>query len=184
MGGLALSVFAADAEKQTSSFKKNWMNTWRVLNFLILAFFLVKLLREPLTRFLQQGAEAIRQQLQGNEEACLEAERELEGVERRLESLNEEIQHLQVTIGERGEIERDKIIENAKQTAEQVLEKARLEAAQRVQQAQGQLRREVIDLAVERAEETVRKAINNEDRERLVNEYLKELKEVPSPDIS
>ena len=178
VGGLALSALAAESQQGTSNFKKIWMTSWRVLNFLILAFFLVKLLKEPLSRFLQESARSIRENLQGTEEAFLQAEGELEEVEKRLESLEEETQKLRTAIGELGEKERDKIIANARQTAEHTLEKARLEAGYSVEQAKSQLRRQVIDDAVRIAEESVRKAITNSDQKRLVDEYLHNLKQV------
>ena len=178
VGGLALSALAAESQQGTSNFKKIWMTSWRVLNFLILAFFLVKLLKEPLSRFLQESARSIRENLQGTEEAFLLAEGELEEVEKRLESLEEETQKLRTAIGELGEKERDKIIANARQTAEHTLEKATLEAGYSVEQAKSQLRRQVIDDAVRIAEESVRKAITNSDQKRLVDEYLHNLKQV------
>ena len=126
----------------------------------------------------------IQEQLQGTEQACLDAGQELDAVESRLKSLDEEIQKLQDTIGELGERERDKIIANAKQAAELILEKAKLEAAFSTQQARSQLRREVVDGAVKLAEESIRKAIESGDQERLVNEYLQDLKQMPSSHIS
>ncbi len=178
VGGLALSALAAESQQGTSNFKKIWMNSWRVLNFLILAFLLVKLLREPLSRLFKESARVIREKLQGTEEAYLQAQRELEEVEKRLESLDQETRKLRTAIGELGEKERDKIIASARQTAEHMLEKARLEAVYSVEQAKSQLRREVVDEAVKTAEESVRKAINKKDQERLVNEYLHNLKQV------
>jgi F-type H+-transporting ATPase subunit b len=180
VGCLALTALAAETEQGPSSFKKIWMNSWRVLNFLILAYFLVRLLKKPLSSFFQESARVIREQLQGTEQACQEAEQELQEMENRLEALDQEIQKLQDGIGEHGQRERDKIIANARQTAEQMLEKAKLEAAYSAQQAKNQLRLEVIDEAVRMAAESVRKAIESGDQERLVNEYLQDLKQMPS----
>lgn len=179
VGGLALAVFAAETEQGPSSFKKIWMYSWRILNFLILAYFLVRLLKKPLSSFFQKSARVIREQLQGTEQACQQAGQELEEVENRLEALDQEIEKLQGLIGEHGERERDKIIANAKQTAEQMLEKAKLEAAYSAQRAKNQLRVEVIDEAVRIAAESIRKAIESGDQERLVNEYLQDLKQMP-----
>jgi F-type H+-transporting ATPase subunit b len=178
VGGLALTALAGESQQGTSNFKKIWMNSWRVLNFLILVFFLVKLLKEPLSRFFQESSRSIREKLQGTEEAYLLAQRELEEVEKRLESLDAETLKLRTAIGEIGEKERDKIIAGARQTAEHMLEKARLEAVYGVEQAKSELRRQVIDEAVKTAEDSVRKVINQTDQERLVNEYLHNLKEV------
>ena len=180
VGSLALVAFAAENQQETSNFKKIWMTSWRLLNFLILAFFLFKLLKEPIGRFFKESARVIQEQLQGTEQACLDAGQELDAVESRLKSLDEEIQKLQDTIGELGERERDKIIANAKQAAELILEKAKLEAAFSTQQARSQLRREVVDGAVKLAEESIRKAIESGDQERLVDAYLQDLQQVPS----
>jgi F-type H+-transporting ATPase subunit b len=179
IGGFALSAFAAEEEKGTSSFKKNWLKVWQVLNFLILAFFLVKLLKEPLMRFFQRRAEQVRKKVESAEQASLEAEQELQELERRFETLDEEIQKLQQAISEQGEMQRDKIIDEAKQTAEYMLEKARLESAMMARQARKQLRSEVVDLAARQAEESIRKAIDSSDQQRLVNEYLQDLKQMP-----
>ena len=180
VGCLALTALAAEAEQGPSSFKKIWMYSWRFLNFLILAYFLVRLLKKPLSSFFQESARVIREQLQGTEQACQEAEQELQEMENRLEALDQEIQKLQGVIGEHGQKERDKIIANARQTAEQMLEKAKLEAAYSAQQAKNQLRLEVIDAAVRTAAESIRKVIESRDQERLVNEYLQDLKQMPS----
>ena len=178
VGGLALTALAAESQQGTGSFKKIWMNSWRVLNFLILVFFLVKLLKEPLSRFFQESARSIRKKLQGTEEAYLQAQRELEEVEKRLASLDAETRKLRTAISEIGEKERDKIIANARQTAEHMLEKARLEAGYRVEEAKSELRRQVIDEAVKKAGDSVRKVINQTDQQRLVKEYLHNLQEV------
>ena len=180
VGCLALTALAAEAEQGPSSFKKIWMYSWRLLNFLILAYLMVRLLKKPLSSFFQESARVIREQLQGTEQACQGAEQELQEMENRLEALDQEIQKLQGVIGEHGQRERDKIIANARQTAEQMLEKAKLEAAYSAQQAKNQLRLEVIDAAVRTAAESIRKVIESRDQERLVNEYLQDLKQMPS----
>ena len=180
VGCLALTALAAEAEQGPSSFKKIWMLSWRLLNFLILAYLMVRLLKKPLSSFFQESARVIREQLQGTEQACQEAEQELQEMENRLEALDQEIQKLQGVIGEHGQRERDKIIANARQTAEQMLEKAKLEAAYSAQEAKNQLRLEVIDEAVRMAAESIRKAIESGDQERLVNEYLQDLKQMPN----
>jgi F-type H+-transporting ATPase subunit b len=181
VGGLALVALAAEGQQGTSNFRKIWMDCWRVINFLILVFFIVKVLKEPLGRFFHESARSIRERLQETEEGYLLAQRELEEVEKQLERLEAETLKLRTAIGEIGEKERDKIIANARQTAEHMLQKARLEAVYSVEQAKSELRRQVIDEAVKAAEDSVRKLITQTDQERLVNEYLHNLQEAVSP---
>jgi F-type H+-transporting ATPase subunit b len=178
VGGLALSALAAEKEGGTSSFKKVWMKIWEVLNFLILAFLVFKLLKDPIRNFFQGQAEMFKEKIEEAEGASVEAERELKEVESRFKMLDEEIQRLQQTITEQGERRRDKIIADAKQTGEYMLEKAKIEAAFSIEQARSQLRREVVDEAVKLAEESIRKAIDKRDQERLVDEYLQDLQQV------
>ena len=178
VGGLALSALAAEEEGGTSSFKKTWMKIWEVLNFLILAFLVFKLLKDPAKNFFQGRAEMFREKIAEAEGDSLEAERELKEVEGRFEMLDEEIQRLQQTITEQGERKRDKIISDAQQTAEYMLEKAKIESDMMIREARLKLRREVTDEAVRLAEESIKKEIGREDQERLVDEYLQNLKQV------
>lgn len=178
VGGLALSAFAAEERQGTSSFKKTWMKIWEVLNFLILAFLVFKLLRDPVKNFFQNRTEMLRQKIAEAEGASIEAERELKEVESRFEMLDEEIQRLQQTITEQGERGRDKIISDAEQTAEYMLEKAKFESEMMMREAKIRLRREVSNEAVRLAEESIKKEIGKKDQERLVDEYLQDLKQV------
>ncbi|MDH3554640.1 MAG: ATP synthase F0 subunit B [Deltaproteobacteria bacterium] len=178
VGGLALSAFAAEERQGTSSFKKTWMKIWEVLNFLILAFLVFKLLRDPVKNFFQGRTEMLRQKIAEAEGASIEAERELKEVESRFEMLDEEIQRLQQTITEQGERGRDKIISDAEQTAEYMLEKAKFESEMMMREAKIRLRREVTNEAVRLAEESIKKEIGKKDQERLVDEYLQDLKQV------
>ncbi len=183
VGGLALSAFAAEERQGTSSFKKTWMKIWEVLNFLILAFLVFKLLREPVKNFFQGRTEMLRQKIAEAEGASIEAERALKEVESRFEMLDEEIQRLQQTITAQGERGRDKIISDAEQTAEYMLEKAKFESEMMLREAKIRLKREVTNEAVRLAEESIKKEIGKKDQERLVDEYLQDLQQVPSSSV-
>jgi F-type H+-transporting ATPase subunit b len=178
VGGLALNAFAAEERKGTSSFKKTWMKIWEVLNFLILAFLMFKLLRDPVKNFFQNRTEMLRQKIAEAEGASIEAERELKEIESRFEMLDEEIQRLQQTITEQGARRRDNIISDAEQAAEYMLEKAKIESDMMMREAKIRLRREVSNEAVRLAEESIKKEIGKKDQERLVDEYLQDLKQV------
>lgn len=178
VGGLALSAFAAEEREGTSTFKKTWMKIWEVLNFLILAFLVFKVLRDPVKNFFQGRTEMFRQKIAEAEGASIEAERELKEIESRFEMLDEEIQRLQQTITEQGARRRDNIISDAEQAAEYMLEKAKIESDMMMREAKIRLRREVTNEAVRLAEGSIKKEIGKKDQERLVDEYLQDLKQV------
>ena len=180
LGGVVMTASAAEEQQSGSSFKESWLKIWEVLNFLILAFLVFKLLKEPLKNFFKSHSEQVRQEFEGAKEVSLSAEREMEEMERRYQTLEEEIQKLEQAISEIGERERDKIIARARDNAEHMLEKARIESDIMLRKAAMRLRREVIDVAVSLTEESIRKAIDSSDQRRLVEEYLKDLKQMPS----
>jgi F-type H+-transporting ATPase subunit b len=175
VGSLALNAWAAEGHEGAGSFKKTWMKIWEILNFLILAFILFKLLKDPVKNFFRGRADMFREEIENSETASLEAERELKEAESRFETLDEEISRLRQVVIEQGENERQKIISDAKQTAEYMLEKARIESDRMIREAKVKLRREVIDEAVKIAEESVRRAISKKDQQRLIDEYLQNL---------
>jgi F-type H+-transporting ATPase subunit b len=178
LGVLVVNPLAAEENSGTSNFKKNWMKVWEVLNFLILAFFLVKLLKTPLMNFFRERSGMISEEIGAAEEATRQAESELQEIERRVETLDEEIRRLQGIIGEQGDKERERIVAQARETADHMIERARLESAMLTNEARDRLRQEVVDMALSAAEATVRKKINEKDQDRLVDEYLQDLKQV------
>jgi len=178
LGGVVMTACAAEEHQSGSSFKESWLKIWEVLNFLILAFLVFKLLKEPLNNFFKSHSEQVREQFEGAKEASASAEREMEEMERRYQSLEEEILKLRQAISEIGERERDRIIANARATAEYMLEKARIESDTMLRDAAMQLRREVVEAAISLTEESIRRAIHSADQQRLIDEYLKGLKQV------
>jgi len=180
LGGVVMTASAAEEQQSGSSFKESWLKIWEVLNFLILAFLVFKLLKEPLKNFFKSHSEQVRQEFEGAKEVSLSAEREMEEMERRYQTLEEEIQKLEQAISEIGERERDRIIAKAKETAGHMLEKAGIESDIMLRNAAMRLRREVVDVAVSLTEESIRKAIDSSDQRRLVEEYLEDLKQMPS----
>jgi len=180
LGGVVMIAGAAEEHQSGSSFKESWLKIWEVLNFLILAFLVFKLLKEPLKNFFKSHSEQVREQYEGAKEVSLSAEREMEEMERRYQTLEEEIQKLEQAISAIGERERDKIIARARETAEHMLEKARIESDIMLRNAAMRLRREVVDVAISLTEESIRNAIDSSDQQRLVEEYLKDLKKMPS----
>ena len=180
LGGVVMTASAADEQQSGSSFKESWLKIWEVLNFLILAFLVFKLLKEPLKKFFKSHSEQVRQQFEGAKEVSLSAEREMEEMERRYQTLEEEIQKLEQAISEIGERERVRIIAKARETAEHMLEKARIESDMMLRNAAMQLRRELVDVTISLTEESIRRAIDSGDQQRFVEEYLKDLKQIPS----
>ena len=71
-----------------------------------------------------------------------------------------------------GEREKENIIKNAHEMAERIKTQADLAIQQEVKTAKEDLMKEIADLAATKAEDLIRENINDQDQERLVEEYL------------
>jgi F-type H+-transporting ATPase subunit b len=151
---------------------------WQIIAFLLLGFFLAKMLRKPLRAFLVKRREEIRSSLDQASKKESEARKLLGDWEKKLEALSQEIQDLQETIRKEGEEERKKIIERAQEEGERVRKQAQIIAEHEVKKARMALKKEMVDLSLEMAEKLLKEKIQPQDQERLVHEYIGRMKGV------
>jgi F-type H+-transporting ATPase subunit b len=151
---------------------------WQIVAFAFLLFFLARMLKKPLGSFLVKRKEEIRTSLDQASRKRSEAQRLLEEWEKKLESLSREIQGLQETIRQEGEEERKRIVERAQEEGDRVRKQAQIIAEQEVKKAQAALKKEMVDLSLELAEKLLKEAIQPQDQERLVREYIGKMKEI------
>jgi len=151
---------------------------WQIIAFAVLLFLLAKMLKKPLGSFLVKRQEEIRSSLEQASQKESEAQRLLGEWEKKLESLSREIQDLHETIRQEGEEERKKIVDRAEEEGERVRKQARIIAEHEVKKAQMALKKEMVDLSLELAEKLLKEAIQPQDQERLVREYIGKMKEI------
>ncbi|MCK5913087.1 MAG: ATPase, partial [Desulfuromusa sp.] len=77
-----------------------------------------------------------------------------------------------------GELEKQKIIENAKAMAVKIEQDAEKAAELEVAKARTQLQREAVQLAVGVAEELLKKNFTKDDDTRLIDEYMQKVGEL------
>jgi len=151
---------------------------WRCLNFAatvgILAYFVTK----PIRRGLAARTAGIAERLESADNAKLEAEAKFAEYDRKLAKASEEIEGIYQEIRREGEIERDRIVANAKVMAEKIQQDAEKSAALEVSKARIALRQEAARMAIEIAEELLKKGFTAEDQSRLVDEYMQKVGEL------
>jgi F-type H+-transporting ATPase subunit b len=151
---------------------------WQIIAFAFLLFFLAKMLKKPLGSFLVKRKEDIRTSLDQASQKESEAQRLLGEWEKKLESLSREIQDLHETIRQEGEEERKRIVERAQEEEIRVRKQAQIIAEHEVKKARVALKKEMVDLSLELAERLLKEAIQPQDQERLVREYIGKMKEI------
>jgi F-type H+-transporting ATPase subunit b len=145
---------------------------WRVANFAVLLFILYKLMWKKITVFFSGRREEIKTSLEEAEVVKAEAEKKFKEYDGKIKKAEEEIQNISAMIKAQGEEEKKRIIADAARAAEKMKEDAKARMEQELKKAKNELRLEASELAVQMAEDILKKKVTKEDHESMVREYL------------
>lgn len=151
---------------------------YRCLNFAILAGLLGFFLAKPVRQGLAGRREGIEKALQDAAQVKADAEARFAEYDVKLSRAAAEIEEIRNAIRKEGEVERERILANAREMAEKIKTEAERAADNEVSRARSELRREAARLAITLAEEMLNKNFTNEDHERMVSEYLQKVGEL------
>ncbi len=156
---------------------KGWvkMDTYRVMNFAVLAIALFFILKKPLSQALNARITGIKEELETLEDRKKEAEKQLEEYNQKLTQLDGEAEKLIQEYIKQGEEAKVRIINAAQSTAEKLEQQAKRHIEQEFKQAKNQLQAEMLQEALAKAEEIIKTKISSEDQDRLVDEYLEKV---------
>lgn len=168
--------FAA-AEATGTSWRPTYDAIMMCVNFLILAFIIVKLGKNPLKNFFSSQRESISEEIDRLTREKEETQAALLDVERLVTAGDEHIQAIKKRLAEEGETIKNKIIENARQQSEYMLAAARKNIDNQFLEARKAFRAELIELAINSASEKLAGKIGSKDHEKLVNQFLFDLAE-------
>lgn len=146
---------------------------WRVLNFAVLVGIIVWALKKADVKGSLAARQAgIEKSLKDAEAARDAAEAKLREYSVKLDQASKEIDELHAAIVREGEQEKSRIIAEANSAAEKIVAQAALSAEQETVKARNVLRVEAARLAVEIATGKLTGAIQKNDHDRFVGEYL------------
>jgi len=146
---------------------------YRILNFTLMVIILVVVIRKTTIKdFFSNRKEEIRQKLESLKSDKEAAERRYSELEKKLSAF--EIQKKEITDQFRadGAAEREKIINEAKERAAQILAQASLTIEREIQAARDRLLQEMVEVAAARAEDIIAKQIKDSDQDHLVSEFI------------
>jgi F-type H+-transporting ATPase subunit b len=168
----AVIAYAAGGGEEGDA-KAKWIDFgWRVINFAVLVGFLYWAAAKKVKEFFVGRREDIKTALAQAVAEKEEAEKKFKDYSERLDKATKEINDIIETIKTQGLIEKGKIIEDAKKTAEKMKEDSTMRMEQEFKAAVGQLRVEAVQLSVQIAEEILKKNITPEHQEYMVKDYL------------
>ena len=165
------SVVAASGEESAA---KGWIatDTYRVINFVVLLAALIFVLRKPISQALSSRIKNIREQLESLETQKAEAEKQLAQYNEKLSQLEKEAEKIIKGYIKQGNEAKAKILKEAEETAEKLQAQALRNIEHEFDKARQELQREIVEKSLEKAEQTLKKAITARDQDKLVDEYL------------
>jgi len=171
----AMSLAAGGGEHQVDSgvILKDFI--WRCINFAVLIGLLGYFIRKPIRNGLQNRRAEIEKTLADAAAARDAAEARAKEYQEKLAKAAAEIESIYAAIRREGELERDKILASARDTAAKIELEVDAKAASAVDRARAELRAEAARLAVELAKELLTKNVTAADQKRLVDEYMQKV---------
>ena len=140
---------------------------WRCFNFAVTVGILVYFVRKPIKNALAGRREGISSALEEAEKARTDAEAKFAEYDEKLNKAESEISVITAELKREGELERDRIIAQAKESAEKIRTEAEKTAGFEVAKAKAELKAEATRLAVELAEELLKKNFSAKEKERV-----------------
>lgn len=145
---------------------------WKILNFAILVFILVKFLGKPLKEFLKKRTELIEKTLKEAREARELAEKALTEVEERLKLKDKEIAEMLAQSQRTAEIEQGILIKQGEQMKEKVLEQAKNSIDYELRLAKETIKAEAVGIAMELAEKKLKERLSADKQTVLIEESI------------
>jgi F-type H+-transporting ATPase subunit b len=153
---------------------KGWVatDTYRVMNFSVLAIALFFLLRKPVSQALSGRIKGIQDQLNDLEARKKQAEAELARYNEKLSALDKEAEKIIAEYISQGKEARARILKEAEAAAHKIENQARRNIEHEFKQARKNLQTGVLEKALARAETLIKENYSEEDQIRMVDEYI------------
>ena len=177
---LLVSVFSISTALGASGGEggsKGWISTdtFRVMNFAVLAIALVFVLRKPLSQSLSSRIKVIKEQLEDLEARKAEAEKKLAEYNQKLAQLETEAESIVAEYIKQGHEAKARILKEAEKSAEKLKAQARRNIEYEFEQTKLTLQEEIFETSLKKAEEIIKDKFSNNDQDRIVDEYLKKV---------
>ncbi len=144
--------------------------TWA--NLLILFLILKKILFKPIKNIIDQREKEVSDMYENADSAQKNAESLEKEYREKLNSAKEEARTIVSEAAKSAELESESIISDAKKKAELILKNADEQIETDKRRASSELKKDIASIAVSIAEKVIEKNINQEDNERLIEDFI------------
>ncbi len=174
---MAVTTATAWAAAAGGEVHNNWLaiDTWKALNFAVLAIALFLLGRKPVKAFFSSRKKEIADEIRDLEQKKAEAEKQLAEYQAKFQNLDQESKVIMEDYIKQGEKAKERIIAQAEAQAVKLEDMAKRNIEQEFKTARTKLQQDIAALAVAKAEAVIRESISSDDQDKLVDDYLKKV---------
>lgn len=165
----ALDVLAAE---NSGGWRPIFDLVMRWVNFLILAFLIIKFSRVPIKKFLAGKKQDIADEIGGLEAEKNEIVRQINESKKQLENSRERLSALKKRIVAQGEKNRQLIIDDAEREGEMMLKGAQQKIDSRILEARQLIKSELVDAAITMATDLLPEKITAEDNQKFIAAFM------------
>lgn len=169
---LHLSAFEVLAADNPGDWRPVFDLVMRWVNFLILAFLLIKFSRVPIKTFLEGKKQEIADEIGELEAEKEEILRQIDESKKQLKNSRERLAELKKRIIAQGERNRQRIIEEAEQESKLMLKSAQQKMDSWIIEARQNLKMELVDTAIALAADMLPEKITAEDNQKFIDAFI------------
>jgi F-type H+-transporting ATPase subunit b len=150
-----------------------WDLLYRFINFTLMVIILIWALKKAnIKDFFAARSREIKQRLEDLQKEKEEAEANFRDIEAKLKDFEEEKRRILEQYRQEGEAEKAKIIQEANNRVEEILNQAELTIQQETEDAKSRLKQEMVEIAAQRAEEIIAERITEDDQDSMVDDFI------------
>ncbi len=152
------------------------LGLWKIINFILLVVGVYLVWTKVINVALDKRSAEIKKTLDDAAAMKAVAEKSALLYKEKLNALDSKLASITEELRLEGQAEKKRLILEAEQAAKRLKEQAKATAEQEVTKARLEIRGEVAELAIKMAREILEKELNPEDQQRLVKEYISNLR--------
>lgn len=153
-------------------------NGFYIYDFIVLVVLLVWFVRRPLKQFLQQRRATLEREIDEARRLQAEARATVEEYERRLASMDADVEAIRARAREDGEALKARLVADGEALARKLIEDAEARVRTEAHFLRERLEAELVAAAVDRAEQVVRQGLTAERQRQFVQSYVNRIEQM------
>jgi F-type H+-transporting ATPase subunit b len=169
-------LFLCSTDVLAAEASSNWRSTFdlvmRWVNFVIIAFVMVRFGKKPIKDFLSNRRAEIEQQIKKYEQQKEAVTEKIEEANQKLKDSAVRFEKIKTRIIEDGQKKKQQIIEGARQESMILLASARQKIENQIAEARNLIRSELVESAIALAEQRLPQEITPVDEQKLIDHFM------------